>query len=93
MKTNVRATSITAYHQLQIDGGWGTQAERIACALKGVGDAGLTLREIQKVTGMDINAVSGRVNGLKELGHVVECARRHCPVTGKYVTPVRLARG
>lgn len=47
-----------------------------------------SLREIAALTGLEINAVSGRVNELKKAGLLVEAAQRRCKVTGRTVTPL-----
>ena len=47
-----------------------------------------TLRQIEKDTGIQINAVSGRVNWLKNQKYLVEGERTRCPVTGRTVKPV-----
>jgi len=49
-----------------------------------------SLREIAANTRLEINAVSGRVHELKDLGELVECRKRPCRVTGRMVTPVAL---
>lgn len=55
--------------------------------------ANWTLQEISVATGMQINTVSGRVNELKShpLFVLEECERRKCRITGRTVTPVRIA--
>jgi len=85
-----RATSISVYHELADNGELSRQEAIIFKALLAAVKP-LTLREIKQATGIDINAVSGRVNGLKAKGFVVERATRRCSVTGRMVTPVAVA--
>lgn len=49
-----------------------------------------SLRELAALSGLEINAVSGRVNDLKKLNLLVEGEKRSCTVTGKTITPVKL---
>jgi hypothetical protein len=51
-----------------------------------------SLQEIVILTGLPINAVSGRVNELKNEAsrYLVEAPKRRCSVTGRLVTPVAL---
>ena len=83
-----KETSREAYQALIENGGLGKQEKRICKALsEGVA---MTLKELSKETGIEINAVSGRVNGLKKKKVLVETEKRACRVTGKTVTPVRV---
>lgn len=86
-----RATSISAYHELA-DSGELSRQEAIIFKVIMAAVKPLTLREIQQATGIDINAVSGRVHGLKGKGLVVEHTQRKCSVTGRMVTPVAVIR-
>ena len=49
-----------------------------------------SLREIALLTGLEINAVSGRVNELKNMKSplLIEAKPRKCRVTGRTVTPL-----
>ena len=49
---------------------------------------GLSLREIVNKTNIDINAVSGRVNDLKEVGLLETIKKRKCTISGRLVSPV-----
>lgn len=84
---NARATSIAAYNELRDSGRMSQQEATIYLVLFRCEKA-MSLREIQRVTRIDINAVSGRVNGLKKRGLLVEHAKRRCSITGKMITPV-----
>lgn len=64
--------------------------DRIAASNRQHGPHNFSLREISKITGLDINVVSGRVHELKDLGRLVEDAKRPCRVTGKTITPVKV---
>lgn len=82
----VKETSVSAFRELKDSGKHGTQVTQIMGILRG--RKPMTLREIQQETGMDINAVSGRVNDMKRKGLVVGAQKRDCRVTGRKVTPV-----
>ena len=84
--SGVRDTSLKAYWDLVDHGGQKTQEGQIFFYLAKTGPK--TLQEINEALCMGINAVSGRVNGLKRKGLVVECERRKCKVTGRLVIPV-----
>ena len=84
--TNVRSTSKEAYAELKEEGTLGKQEETILAAMKNGWN--YSLQEISQLTGIAINAVSGRVNGLKKKGFVLECDKRPCSITGKSITPV-----
>lgn len=86
--TNVRSTSKEAYADLKEKGTLGKQEKEIIESMR-VG-WNYSLREIEKITGIQINAVSGRVNGLKKKGFVVECDKRPCALTGRMITPVMI---
>ena len=88
-----RVTSISAYLSLKKSGQKVTQEQRIVDQLV-VGYMGrkdYTLQELAKELELGINAVSGRVNGLKKKGAVIERPRRKCTVTQHNVTPVTWA--
>lgn len=82
---SVQTTSKIAYKDISEDGTTGNQSRRI---LDVVNTGGSSLREISKRTGIDINAVSGRVNELKKKGVLFPALRRKCSITGRLVTPV-----
>lgn len=84
--TGVKETSALAYRELVESGKHDTQVAQILALLRQ--SKPLSLREIQRETGLDINAVSGRVNGMKQNGLLIEARKRDCTVTGRYVTPV-----
>lgn len=92
--TGVRETSLVAYRELESEGQLGAQERRILLALHGVWRPGrdFSLQEIVRITGIPINAVSGRVNGLKKKQPrwLVETSKRRCSITGRVVTPITL---
>lgn len=63
--------------------------DRIGASNRQHGPHNFSLREITRITGLEINAVSGRVNELKQIGLLVEDTPRPCRVSGKKITPVR----
>ncbi len=86
----VRDTSLQAFTEGVESGNFNSQEEKILALLKSAG-VDMTLKEISKATGIEINAVSGRVNTMKGPSRmtVTECPKRPCTLTGKFVTPVR----
>jgi len=74
--TNVRATSKEAYAYLKDDGTLSEQEYKIIKSMKNGWN--YSLQEISKITDIQINAVSGRVNGLKKRGWLIECEKRPC---------------
>lgn len=87
-----RVTSRIAYKEINEDGTVVSQSDYIKSFVYDIPhqdkNFGITLRELTRVTGFDINAVSGRVNELKKFGSVEECQKRRCRITGRLVTPV-----
>ena len=87
-----RTTSRLAYKQIKGDGTTVSQSEYIQAFIDSIPhhdkDFGITLKEIARQSGLEINAVSGRVNELKKNGYVRECSKRKCRITGRLVTPV-----
>ena len=89
---SVRDTSKIAYKEINENNTAGKQSEVIFNVIKDMfinEGTSLSLREIQAITSYDINAVSGRVNGLKKEGLVREDEKRKCKVTGRLITAVR----
>lgn len=86
----VRETSLEAHDELFATGQGQTQAEEILAAMEFGRD--YSLREIEAITGIDINAVSGRVNKLKALKLVTETEKRQCTITKKKIRPVQKIR-
>ncbi len=84
-----RMTSTLAYRDIKNSGKRDTQVGQILNCLEDQElSTDLTLKEISRRTGLEINAVSGRVNGMKKDGLVSEAPKRQCRVTGRWVTPV-----
>lgn len=82
-------TSLEAYSELKENGKGTRQCDFILSKLNH--GQNYTLREIQQITGYEINVVSGRVNELKKSGALEHTAfKRACSVTGKTVQPVKL---
>ena len=84
------------YFEHRDSGRLSAQQRQIMVCLHGGHQADWSLREIQKLTGLDINVVSGRVNELKNSSpfpYLVESQQRKCCITGRTVTPVRINRG
>ena len=86
---SISITSRAAYSDLNRNGKSESQKQMILGALEAVG-APLSGREIMKCTGLEINAISGRINDLKKSLHVIECARRKCSISNTLITPVTI---
>ena len=54
---------------------------------------GVTLKELSRESGLEINAVSGRINDLKKEGMIAECSKRKCSITNRTVIPVTIGDG
>lgn len=86
-----------AFFQHRNSGKLGEQQKRIMRAIHESnarhGKHNHTLREICAMTGLPVNAVSGRVNELKKDPHnlLKEDTPRQCRVTGHRATPVIVA--
>lgn len=88
MRTHVRGASLAAYRDMSDTGKLGKQAQTILGAMRAGRD--YSLQELSRLTGIAINAISGRCNDLKKLGLLVEAAGRKCSITGRTVHPVCL---
>ena len=88
MKTQVSDTSIECYHAIRGEGKLGKQQAVIIETVRKGRD--YSLQELVKLTGLPINAVSGRVNELKESSRLEVAEKRKCSVTDRTVRPVRL---
>lgn len=87
----VRETSLVAYEKIKWNGTMTAQQKIVMDWLRGrIGDASRS--EIEKGTGLKINAVTGRVHELIELGALTEAPKkRKCRVTGETVNAVVVA--
>ena len=87
-----RLTSRVAYKEINEDGTAKSQTKIILDLVNALSNVdksfGFSLREIARQTGLEINAVSGRVNELKKDDLVKECTKRRCRITGRLITPV-----
>jgi len=88
LHTNVRSSSHESYASLRGEGQLANQEEAILHVIKPSWN--YSLKELSNLTGIAINAVSGRVNGLKKKGRLVECDRRPCSLTGRKIIPVMI---
>tara|TARA_R110002012_G_scaffold98459_1_gene236055 strand:- start:145 stop:423 length:279 start_codon:yes stop_codon:yes gene_type:complete len=80
-------TSMQAYKDIVSNGTTLTQQQIIIDILSAVGRP-LSSREIMAGTGLEINAISGRVNDLKKAGKLIAAPKRRCTVSKKLITPV-----
>lgn len=83
----VAATSIQAYRGARADGTLGRQEAQVLAAVQPGGN--YSLQELCRLTGLPINAVSGRCADLKKSGHLESGDKRPCTVTGRLISPVR----
>ena len=91
----IRNTSRHAYRRINADGTLRSQKDIIFSAINMIPtidkDFGITLKELARQTGFEINAVAGRVNELKKEEFIKECNKRKCRITGRLVTPVTIS--
>jgi len=87
--TEIRDTSLIAYDEIKEHGTISEQERRIIHALTVGKD--YSLQEISIITGISINAVSGRCNGLRKKRWLIEMDKRPCKVTGRTIRPLSLA--
>ena len=84
-----------AYKQINKDGTLRSQRDIIFSIINDMTendkDFGITLKELSRHTGFEINAVAGRVNELKKDNYIEECSKRRCRITGRLVTPVTVS--
>ena len=89
-----RVTSRKAYKELNEEGKARSQKDTILFVISMIPDSdkdfGMSLKEIVRQTGYEINAVSGRVNDLKKDGSIEECTKRKCRITGRPVSYTHL---
>ena len=90
-----RTTSRMAYKEINKDGTLRSQKDIIFSAINMVPitdrNFGITLKELSRQTGFEINAVAGRVNELKKEEFIKECNKRKCRITGRLITPVTIS--
>lgn len=94
MRTAVAETSLRAYREIEAEGTLSAQQKTILLAIHAAWKPGadFTLQELCVLTGLPINVVSGRVNGLKNIAprYLVETTKRLCSITRRTVMPVTL---
>lgn len=82
----MQSTSIEAYNEIYSDGTLQRQEKKIVDSMMRGFD--YSLQELSAMTGIGINAVSGRCNGLKKKG-VLKCnEKRKCRITNRTVKPL-----
>ena len=84
---NISTTSIEAYNDINSDGTSATQKNIILDTLDTIAKP-LSAREVSNITGIEINAVSGRINDLKKDGLLVEAEKRKCSISHRTIRPV-----
>ena len=94
---SIRKTSKDVYEQMKKEGTLNSQKGKIYNLVdimthdrRGYG---VTLKELSRKSGLEINAVSGRVNDLKKEGLLSECSKRKCSITNRTVMPVTIGDG
>jgi len=88
--SGVAETSFTALRKIEADGTMVGSVGKIIDLLACRPD-GLTRREIEELTGLRPNQVSGRVRELIKQKRVVENRHRACSITGNEAKVVELA--
>ena len=92
-----RKTSKAAYEHNKESGITGSQKKKLHTLVdkmtNGNRGYGVTLKEISRESGLEINAVSGRINDLKKEGMIAECNKRKCSITNRTVIPVTIGNG
>ena len=91
----IQSTSAISFQWMTNSGILGSQQRQImefltdnSCDPKTGKHWNFTLKEIARILDIEINAISGRVNELKQKSLVIEDPRRRCSITGRMVTPV-----
>jgi hypothetical protein len=88
LNSDIQDTSLIAYAELIRDGKLGKQQTTILSVVRPGVD--YSLQELCRLTGLQINAVSGRVNDLKKLQILDHGDTRPCSITGKTIHPVKI---
>ena len=84
-------TSRLAYKEINEEGTSKNQKDRILEMIdRDNTGKGMSLREISAFTGIEINAVSGRVNDLKNERRLKTIKKRKCSLSKRLVSPVML---
>jgi len=84
-------TSRLAYKQINEEGTSKNQKDRILEMIdRDNTGKGMSLREISAFTGIEINAVSGRVNDLKKECKLKTVEKRKCSLSKRLISPVVL---
>lgn len=84
----MQSTSIKAYNEIKFDGTLQKQEKQIVdCMEKG---RDYSLQELSQITGIGINAISGRCNGLKKKDVLVCGKKRKCSLTHRTIKPLML---
>lgn len=91
MRTQMQETSLQARSEILEEGKVGKQAELILAHVKPGMD--YSRSELCRMTGISVNAMSGRVNDLMKAKRLEHGEPRKCRVTGRTVKPVRLPSG
>ena len=87
-----RKTSKAAYEHNKESGITGSQKKKLHSLVdkmtNGNRGYGVTLKEISRESGLEINAVSGRINDLKKEGILETDEKRYCTITKRLISPV-----
>ena len=86
---SVTTTSRIAYKDINESGVSKNQKDIIYDIVNGDNTGkGMSLKEISAFTGIEINAVSGRVNDLKKDNRLETATKRKCRITNRLIAPV-----
>lgn len=84
--TNVRDTSIEAYHEHVDTGHFSRQQRQLLAAIHDQQD--YSRLELSDATGIRLSSVCGAVHELVGRGVLVEGAKRPCKISGRTINPV-----
>jgi hypothetical protein len=90
MKTDVRMTSLFAYHG-EVQGKMGRKQEQVVDVFTEYSQQeGFTNSELASLLRWPINTVTPRVYELRKMGKIIESYRRKCYITGRHAIAWKL---
>jgi len=79
---SVAAMSVKAFFEINVEGITQAQEKRIYRAIFSSHEP-MTRKEVAVQLFIDAGSVGGRVNAMVESGHLKECEKRKCKITGR----------
>tara|TARA_R110002110_G_scaffold301455_1_gene515492 strand:+ start:614 stop:892 length:279 start_codon:yes stop_codon:yes gene_type:complete len=90
----MQETSKKAYREINQEGVVTNQKQVILdCVRENNRGFGMSLKEISRSTGIEINAVSGRVNTLKKENMLAIHSKRKCSISMRTINAVKIYNG